>query len=88
MNEIVKQILIDGGFKSRKLLFSVFSTLILLAGWFVAGHWVSLQPMFSSFVGGVVGVAGLYLTGSVATKFVGVKAAGTADQAKKDPAEE
>jgi hypothetical protein len=74
MPDIVSEIIRDGGWKSRKLWFSVFAVLILLAGWVLAGHFHSLQALYDTFVGGVVGVSGLYLTGSVATKWVGTKA--------------
>lgn len=70
MNEIVR----DNGIKSRKLWFSVFAVAMVLGGAFVAAHWPSLAPMYDTMVGGIVAITGLYLTGSVATKFVGTKA--------------
>ena len=89
MNEIVEKILHDGGFLSRKLLFSVFSAALIFAGWLIAGHFASLQGLFQTYVGGVVGIAGLYLTGSVATNWVGTKAiSASADQPKKPAADE
>jgi hypothetical protein len=88
MNEIVEKILHDGGFLSRKLLFSLFSVIVIFAGWLIAGHFPSLQGLFQTYVGGVVGVAGLYLTGSVATNWTATKAiSAVADQGKK-PADE
>jgi divalent metal cation (Fe/Co/Zn/Cd) transporter len=69
MNEIIR----DNGYKSRKLWFSAFAIVAIFGGWIGAGLMPSLVPMFATFVGGVLGVAGLFLTGNVATKLVGTK---------------
>lgn len=70
MNEIVR----DNGFKSRKFWFSVFITVVMLFAWLVAGVKPALAPLYDTLVGGLVALAGLYLTGSIATKWVGSKA--------------
>jgi hypothetical protein len=71
MNEIIK----DGGFKSRKLWFSVFAVVALFLGAGLAAWLPSVAPLYGELVGGIVAIAGLFLTGSVATKWVGSKLA-------------
>lgn len=66
--EHVANALKDGGFKSRKLLLCVFAVLVLAGGWVACGHWRELQPNYATFVGGVLGLVGLYFTGNVTTK--------------------
>lgn len=69
MNEIIR----DGGFRSRKLWYSVFATgMVVISGLGVL-LWAGLAPLYDTMVGGIVAIAGLYLTGSVATKWVGSK---------------
>jgi hypothetical protein len=58
----------DGGFKSRKLWLTIFGVETLMVGWFAAGHWKTLAPSYPTFVGGVLGLIGLYFTGNVTTK--------------------
>jgi putative Mn2+ efflux pump MntP len=70
MNEIIR----DNGWKSRKLAFSLFSVLTIFCGALIGARWQSFQPMYETLVGGVVAVAGLYLGGTIATKWVGIKA--------------
>jgi uncharacterized membrane protein YeaQ/YmgE (transglycosylase-associated protein family) len=74
MNEIIR----DGGVKSRKLWFSIFSIVIIFVGGVLAGHWAGIQSVYGTMVTGILGVVGAYLTGNVAQKLVGVKAMGVA----------
>jgi hypothetical protein len=64
----LKEILKDGGFKSRKLWLVVYAIHALLAGWFATAHWKALAPEFSTFVGGVIALVGLYFGSNVTTK--------------------
>lgn len=70
MNEIIR----DGGYKSRKLAFCFFAVVVMFIGACVACKCAGFASIYSTFVGGVMGVVALLLTGNVATKFVGLKA--------------
>jgi hypothetical protein len=70
MNEIIR----DGGVKSRKLWFSVFAITTLFIGALLAGKFPPFAALYGDLVGGIVGIAGLYLTGNIAQKWVGTKA--------------
>lgn len=63
----------DNGFKSRKLWFSVFAVATIFGGATLGAHWTSFAPLYDTLVGGIVAVAGLFLTGQVATKWVNTK---------------
>jgi hypothetical protein len=80
MNDIVR----DGGYKSRKLAFSFFAVITIFAGWIIAGKYPAMAALYDTFVGGVVAIAGLFLTGSVATKWVGTKAPADPPKPKKE----
>jgi hypothetical protein len=64
----------DSGWKSRKLWFSIFAIGILYRGAVVAMDEASFRAVYESFVGGVVGIAGLFLVGNIGAKFVSTKA--------------
>lgn len=81
MNEIIR----DGGIKSRKLWFSVFVVVTMFGGAAVCAKWPALVPLYDTFVGGIVAVTGLFLTGNIANKWVGIK---TLPQATPAPAPE
>lgn len=86
------EIIRDGGAKSRKLWFSIFAITVIFVGALLAAKWGSIAPLYSTMVGGVLGVVGAYLTGNVAQKLVGVKALGVTgadqDQIKASPVQE
>lgn len=65
----------DGGWKSRKLGFSIFAIAILYIGARIANADTAFRAVYESFVGGVVGISGMYLIGNVGTKWVAGKAA-------------
>ncbi len=71
MNEIVK----DGGMKSRKLWFAIFAITVIVGAAVVGPMiWAGFVSVYDAMVGGIVAIAGMYLTGNVAQKWVGVKA--------------
>lgn len=87
------------GWKSRKLWFSVFCVLMIAVCAIAAMHVESptVHLIFEVSVGGIVAVAGLFLTGNVAGKWVGIRgsgatnpppAAGASASAKLPPEEE
>lgn len=82
MNEIIR----DGGIKSRKLWFSIFAIAVIFVGAILAAHWAAMISVYSTMVGGVLGVVGAYLTGNVAQKWIGVKA--LPDPSKSDPTDD
>lgn len=65
----------DGGWKSRKLWFSVFAVASLYFGMKVASTEATLRPLYESFVGGVVAISGMFLIGNVGAKWVSGKTA-------------
>jgi hypothetical protein len=65
----------DGGAKSRKLWFSAFAVGVLFAGMMYAANHATTGSLYGDFVGGVVGVAGMYLVGNVGAKWVAGSAA-------------
>lgn len=71
MNEIAR----DGGIKSRKFWFSVGAVVVLFAAACVAGWRNWPEYLYRIFVDGVEVIAGGYLVGNVAAKFVGSKVA-------------
>lgn len=70
MNEIVR----DGGMKSRKLWFAVFAMMLVVISGAGAVYLPTFASIYETLVGGIVAVAGMYLTGNVAQKWVGVRA--------------
>lgn len=71
MNEIVR----DNGWKSKKLWFSVGCITAMFGGAILTGLWAPFGPAYSTLVGGIEVIAGLFLTGHVATAWVGSKVA-------------
>ena len=68
------------GISSKKLWFSVGSVATLFAFPIIASHIPTMAPMYDAYVGGVIALAGLYLTGNIANKYVAVKALGPAKE--------
>ena len=60
---------------SRKLWFSVFVVVMLYQGMVIAIANPAFFTIYSTFVGGVVGIAGLFLAGNVIAGKLGVPAA-------------
>jgi hypothetical protein len=68
--------------KSRKLGFSFFCVMVLAGVAMAAAHFPAIAGVYTVFVGGVTGIAGLYLGANVAELHVdGKNAAAT----KVDP---
>jgi hypothetical protein len=63
----------DSGYKSRKMWFAVFAIGVLFVGMvFVINHGAAIG-LYDAFVGGVVGVAGLFIAGNVGAKLAATK---------------
>lgn len=87
----------DGGLGSRKLWFSVGTSALIFAGGVMAGLWGVFGPHYETMISGLIGMAGLYMTGNVGSRWVtakhiaavadAVKATKAADKApaKADP---
>lgn len=74
----------DGGWKSRKLWFSVFAIGIMYRGMIVAMDNLTFQPLYGTFVGGVCAVVTAFLVGNVGAKFVSTKAPAATSPVPKD----
>jgi hypothetical protein len=78
----------DGGNKSRKLWFSVYSIGVMTVAALVGSRLPTFAPMYDTLVGGIVAVTAAFLTGNVAAKWVIGKSVGSAgQQPQKKPAE-
>lgn len=64
----------DGGWKSRKLWFSLFAIGVLYMGARIANGDTAFRAVYESFVGGVVAISGMFLIGNVGAKWVSTKA--------------
>lgn len=60
----------DGGFKSRKFILTLVSLVLVSLGGLAACKWSVFQPMYSTFVGGILGALGIYFGANVGTKHV------------------
>lgn len=60
----------DGGAKSRKLWYALFTTAVIFAGAMLSSTSDSFAAIYDTMVGGVLGALGLYLSGNVGTKWV------------------
>lgn len=83
----------DGGFLSRKLVITILAMLLITTGAFVSAWWPIFAASYGTFVGGILGCLGIYLTGNVTNKFLtdknAVKAAEVVPvttDSKKEPA--
>ena len=78
----------DGGYKSRKLHLTYITQIFICLGAILAGKLPVFAPMYSTFVGGILGAAALYITGNVANSVVSKKAvvepAAEPEEAKND----
>lgn len=61
---------IDGGAASRKLWLSVFTQVLIMIAALASTAIPSLQPLFSTLSGSLVGVLALYIGGNVGTRWV------------------
>lgn len=68
------------GWRSRKLWFSVFAICMIYKGAALALTSKAFEPIYSTMVGGMVGIAGMFLVGNVSSKWVGAKGEATKRQ--------
>lgn len=61
--------LIDKGIRSRKFILTIVCIVLLIGMTILCGLVKVLQPMFATFVGGLLGILGLYFGGNVANKY-------------------
>jgi hypothetical protein len=67
----------DGSFASRKFLLTVGSLFLVTGMALLGGRYTGIAAILPTFIGGILGILSLYLTGSIASKyFVGKAAAG------------
>lgn len=60
----------DGGWRSRKLWYSIGTSLGVFLSGAVAAHWPAFQPSLDTVVGGLIGVLALYLGSNTVTRHV------------------
>lgn len=60
----------DGGFWSRKLLYSIGTSVAIVGGGFLAAYVDGFRPIYETYIGGLMGVLALYLGVNVGNKFV------------------
>jgi len=63
----------DGGGKSRKLWFSIFSALLVLVGGIMAAKWEHFGEHYTIYVEGIVAIAGLLLGANVTSRWASSK---------------
>lgn len=72
-----EQSLLDGkGVKSRKFILTILSLAILIGMTILAAGNAAMAPLFPTFVGGLLGILGLYFGGNVAHRYATGKAVG------------
>jgi len=70
----------DGGARSRKLAFSVVTSILVFAGALLAAKSDALAPLYQTMVGGLLGTLGLYCGANVGAK-VALKSQHSSDSA-------
>ena len=78
---------LDGGLMSRKLWLAVGSIGTISLAALLSTKIPSLVPLYDTFVGGVLGALGLYLTGNVGARFVHKDAANRPEPEDGPPVE-
>lgn len=75
----------DGGYASRKLWYSVGTSIAIVVVGTFSGFWPPFRPGLETVVGGLLGVLALYLGGNVSNKWVVAKnlVTKTAEEAAK-----
>jgi hypothetical protein len=64
---------LDGGFMSRKLLLTLATMLMIVGVAMLCVAFPVLIPLFDTIVGGLMGLAGLYLAGNISSRWVNAK---------------
>ena len=58
---------------SRKLMFAHLSLMVIFVGAILASRYSWSESLFSNFINGIIGVAGIYTTGNVGSKWISAK---------------
>lgn len=66
----IKEILKDGGYKSRKLIICCVAMLLILAGAILAEHSAAIGPIYSIYCSSILTAAALYIGGNSVVKWV------------------
>lgn len=87
---LLSNFIADGGFKSRKLLFGIGCVVVLSVMILAAVHYSTIVGLYSTFVGGVVSIYGIYAGVNVASRHstaskLGTKLADKAADADENP---
>lgn len=69
MNDIIEKLLSDGGTKSRKFLLAIFAMLLVSLMLLLSAQWKALDSLYSTFVGGIIGIYAIYAGANQAGKF-------------------
>lgn len=60
----------DGGFKSRKVVFAFVSLALIFGGWILTAPLPALAASYTTLVGAIMGVLGLFIGGQLGHQFV------------------
>lgn len=74
----------DGGFRSRKLLFALFSLLLIFVGALLSTESKEIATVYPVMVGGIEMITAIYLGGNVGAKWVITR---NSPQTKEEPEE-
>lgn len=66
--------LLEGSFRSRKLLFALLALLLVFLGALLASHDAGLTANYPKMVDGIEAITAIYLVGNVGSKWAGIKA--------------
>lgn len=69
----LKLFLADGGLTSRKFILALICLVALCGFVGVAVHWAGVIGLFPEYVGGVLGVLSIYVTGNAAGRWAVAK---------------
>lgn len=60
----------DGGFKSRKFIFSFFTSVCILVAGLIAGRWPAFSPGLPYVINGLIYVLAIFVGGNAAIKWI------------------
>jgi hypothetical protein len=63
----------DRVYSSRKFIITIFCMILICAGGLLAMHVPSFAPMYATYIGGILGALGLFITGNVSNDFLNNK---------------
>lgn len=69
-----KEMMKDGGFKSRKMIMVYVTIVLITAGFLAIGRWNALNVSYSTFCSSLLAAAAVYTVGNGAVKLIGSKA--------------